>query len=704
MANLNPLQNLQSRDSILYANQTAVDLPQRQSDQSLTSFPDELNTAKQQVQSPSSDTLQADARAAQSSEQSPQNLPPSPDQSQQDAANIAAPQLNLGADMSVADTQDQADSTLAQGVDPATLGQVAVALAVEARSSAITEALVTDDVSLVAGVLNGTDGKAVLGNGSTDTTTLQADAALDQTQSVVEVSINPAQKNSKAVPGAAAKAALTKATADAAALQAGTVLDQTQAVVEISIDPGITDTTQVSLVGDALHEQAVKEKTGDSITGDAQAVVANQIAVANVVQLVLPSAPQTSEVVIGVKQSTASEDTHASTASLNAIAAQLGTSDAAANATSQAVSAGDSQTFSSSLNQAAASVAAATALTKVGPPALETAKTNPGKAVDLSTTVTAQAQANTEQVATSTQTSAAQNLLVDQVVIQKIELPTTVQSTINVAVSPAVQSAVQSVINNADDNVIDQAALASTAVAVNKPADQAIAQATPKSVNLPKVEKSSFTNQVRSQNTENFVATSVAAKQERSSRVVAKDESVGQASTNGISATDVKQTSFIGNLNNEAKLTQNSTLKLEPHNASLATGPLNSEVMRVLKEGGGRVVMEVTPPDQGTIRIDLRLDNQGSAIVVVDGASDSTRARLEQGSAQLKEQLAQMGLSLSLDMRQQSNNAGQSQFMAEGVAFGNSNNSSGVAANADIAAGILGTATPAADGRINLYA
>jgi hypothetical protein len=370
-----------------------------------------------------------------------------------------------------------------------------------------------------------------------------------------------------------------------------------------------------------------------------------------------------------------------------------------------AINSGNAQAFAATLNQATTNVSNEAVQAQVSTTPVESVKINPGQTVQVSSTVAAQVQVNSEQQTANASTSSTPELPLDQVTIQKIELPTTsAQTAVNVAATPAVQNAVQTVSASSDTATIDQLASANTSATNAKPADQAVAQAAPKPVNLPKVEEGEFSKQVRSQNAEHFVASAAVAKQERSARVVQKDESIGQAGNNGVNTADAKQTSFISSLNQEVKLTQTTTVKLEPQNASLATGPLNAEVMRVLKEGGGRVVMEVTPPDQGTIRIDLRLDNQGRAIVVVDGASDSTRARLEQGSSQLKEQLAQMGLSLSLDMRQNSDNAGQAQFMAEGIAFSNSSNGSTVAANADVAAGVLSAAIPAADGRINLYA
>lgn len=91
---------------------------------------------------------------------------------------------------------------------------------------------------------------------------------------------------------------------------------------------------------------------------------------------------------------------------------------------------------------------------------------------------------------------------------------------------------------------------------------------------------------------------------------------------------------------------------LEPHEVKLDSGQVQVEILRMVKHGGGQVVMELTPPDQSKFRIDLQIDAQGQATLVVEGASDSTRTRLEQGASGLQQQFAEMGLQLQLDMRQ----------------------------------------------------
>lgn len=88
---------------------------------------------------------------------------------------------------------------------------------------------------------------------------------------------------------------------------------------------------------------------------------------------------------------------------------------------------------------------------------------------------------------------------------------------------------------------------------------------------------------------------------------------------------------------------------IEPHLMRLDSGPVQVEVLKMVRHGGGQIVLELTPPDQGSYRIDLRLDLNGRAQLVIEGASDSVRTRLEQGEAGLKEQFAQMGLELQLN-------------------------------------------------------
>ena len=102
------------------------------------------------------------------------------------------------------------------------------------------------------------------------------------------------------------------------------------------------------------------------------------------------------------------------------------------------------------------------------------------------------------------------------------------------------------------------------------------------------------------------------------------------------------------NISNQQKI------EMKAAEVSLATGPLHEQVMNAAKSGGGHILLELTPPEQGTIRIDLRIDPAGRAHLIVEGASDATKSRLDQGGQSLKNEFAQMGLNLSLDLRQDS--------------------------------------------------
>ena len=107
-------------------------------------------------------------------------------------------------------------------------------------------------------------------------------------------------------------------------------------------------------------------------------------------------------------------------------------------------------------------------------------------------------------------------------------------------------------------------------------------------------------------------------------------------------------------------------VEIKASDVSLVSGPLHSEVLSAAKSGGGRIMLELTPPEQGTIRLDLRINSAGQAHLIVEGASEATKSRLDQGGQNLKNEFAQMGLNLSLDLRQ----GNQSQQMRDQASFG----------------------------------
>ncbi len=105
--------------------------------------------------------------------------------------------------------------------------------------------------------------------------------------------------------------------------------------------------------------------------------------------------------------------------------------------------------------------------------------------------------------------------------------------------------------------------------------------------------------------------------------------------------------------------------RVEAARASLASGPLNVEVLKLTRQGGGRAVLEVTPPNEGPIRLDLKLDGAGRATLLVDGLSEAMKSRLEGSAHFLRQDMAQMGLALNLEMRERQ----ESNAFANAMAF-----------------------------------
>lgn len=105
---------------------------------------------------------------------------------------------------------------------------------------------------------------------------------------------------------------------------------------------------------------------------------------------------------------------------------------------------------------------------------------------------------------------------------------------------------------------------------------------------------------------------------------------------------------------------------LEPHQMRLDSGPVQVEVLKLVRQGGGQIQLELTPPDQGSYRVDLRLDGNGKAVLVVEGASESVRTRMELTEGGLREQLSQMGLQLQLNYRQHSSEFASDERAAQG--------------------------------------
>ena len=152
---------------------------------------------------------------------------------------------------------------------------------------------------------------------------------------------------------------------------------------------------------------------------------------------------------------------------------------------------------------------------------------------------------------------------------------------------------------------------------------------------------------------------------------------------------------------NTAAAAVDVSLPIKPHWVSLDGGAVQVEVLRMAREGGGRVTLELTPPDQGSYRLDLRIDEAGQATLVVEGVSESMRTRLEMGEAALREQFNQMGLQLNLQMRGQHQLAERG---GDGQPPSQAGPSSGTAAGEEGAAARRPVALDLERGLVRLYA
>jgi hypothetical protein len=118
-----------------------------------------------------------------------------------------------------------------------------------------------------------------------------------------------------------------------------------------------------------------------------------------------------------------------------------------------------------------------------------------------------------------------------------------------------------------------------------------------------------------------------------------------------------------------SKLTiqEGRSLVSAPHQARWDSSAVQVELVKLVKEGGGQVIMKLTPPDEGAFRINLTVDADSSVRISVEGASDSVRTRLEQGAEQLREQFSLMGMNLQLDLSGRRDSSSQQE--AGGSAF-----------------------------------
>jgi hypothetical protein len=203
----------------------------------------------------------------------------------------------------------------------------------------------------------------------------------------------------------------------------------------------------------------------------------------------------------------------------------------------------------------------------------------------------------------------------------------------------------------------------------------------------------------------------------QSAQLVGQLSANGQANAQALNAAQTPAGTVVADIQTatESASTQmaaRTESRVEALRASLGSGPINMEVLKLTGAGGGRAVIEVTPPNQGPIRLDLQLDGNGKANLLVDGLTDSMKARLESSAGFLRQDMAGMGLTLNLELRERNDGQAAMQFSQQ---FSGSNQSGGSGSSrADNGQGVatVGMAAPAGRGQsststdngVNLYA
>ena len=165
----------------------------------------------------------------------------------------------------------------------------------------------------------------------------------------------------------------------------------------------------------------------------------------------------------------------------------------------------------------------------------------------------------------------------------------------------------------------------------------------------------------------------------QSAQMVGQLSANGQANVQALNAAQTPAGPVVTDLQTatesaSSQMAARTESRVEALRASLGSGPINMEVLKLTGAGGGRAVIEVTPPNQGPIRLDLQLDGNGKANLVVDGLTDSMKARLESSAGFLRQDMAGMGLTLNLELRERNDGQAAMQFSQQ---FSSGSNQSG---------------------------
>ncbi len=204
----------------------------------------------------------------------------------------------------------------------------------------------------------------------------------------------------------------------------------------------------------------------------------------------------------------------------------------------------------------------------------------------------------------------------------------------------------------------------------------------------------------------------------QSAQMVGQLSANGQANVQALNAAQTPAGPVVTDLQTatesaSSQMAARTESRVEALRASLGSGPINMEVLKLTGAGGGRAVIEVTPPNQGPIRLDLQLDGNGKANLVVDGLTDSMKARLESSAGFLRQDMAGMGLTLNLELRERNDGQAAMQFSQQ---FSSGSNQSGGSGSSRTGNGqglnTVGVAGPVGSGQssnstdngVNLYA
>lgn len=76
------------------------------------------------------------------------------------------------------------------------------------------------------------------------------------------------------------------------------------------------------------------------------------------------------------------------------------------------------------------------------------------------------------------------------------------------------------------------------------------------------------------------------------------------------------------------------------------------QLLETAEEGGSHAVLKTVPGDGSALGIDLKLDGQGNATLVLNVANDAEHMRLQQTLSSLHAGFAAMGLALNVELRQ----------------------------------------------------